>query len=120
MKDYIGIEFQRKIEKDIENSEHNIKRKVFNMVKMDRAYFKKKDTGKEVELFTKCCNIAVDRIGLNKNKPEDWELIEEHCRRQLDDYPATETITPICCKECGRLLKYSSTVNEKAYYGKDD
>ena len=93
---------------------------VFNMVKMDRAYFKKKDTGKEVELFTKCCNTPVDKPGLNKNKPKDWELIEEHCRKQLDDYPATESITPICCEGCCKLLRYSCTVNDKAYYGKDN
>jgi len=93
---------------------------VFNMVKMDRAYFKKKDTGKEVELLTKCCNTPVDHPGLNKNKPEDWELIEDYCRKQLNDYSSTESITPICCKGCGKLLRYSSTVNDKAYYGKDN
>ena len=93
---------------------------VFNMVKMDRSYFKKKDTGKEVELLTKCCNTPVDRPGLNKNKPKDWELIEEYCRKQLDDYATTESITPICCKGCGKLLRYSSTVNDKAYYEKDN
>tara|TARA_R110001592_G_scaffold5372_10_gene29633 strand:- start:366 stop:671 length:306 start_codon:yes stop_codon:yes gene_type:complete len=93
---------------------------VFNMTTMDRAYFKKKDTGKEIELLTKCCNTSVDDNSLNKNKPDDWLLIEEYCRRQLDEYPSTETITPICCKGCGKLLKYTSTVNDKAYYGKGD
>jgi hypothetical protein len=56
---------------------------VFNMTTMNRAYFKKKDTGKVVELLT-------------------------------------ETITPICCDGCGKLLRYSSTVNDKAYHGKDN
>ena len=93
---------------------------VFNMVKMDRSYFKKKDTGKEVELLTKCCKTPVDHPGLNKNKPEDWELIEDYCREQLNMHPSTESITPICCKGCGKLLRYSSTINEKAYYDKDN
>jgi hypothetical protein len=92
---------------------------VFNMTTMNRAYFKKKDTGKVVELLTKCCNTSVDDIGLNKNKADEWELIEDYCRRHLDNYPSTETITPICCDGCGKLLRYSSTVNDKAYYGKD-
>ena len=90
------------------------------MTTMDRAYFKKKDTGKEVQLFTECCNTEVDRPGLNKNKPEDWELIEDYCRRQLDFHSSLETVTPICCKGCGKLLRYSSTLNEKAYYDKDN
>jgi len=89
------------------------------MTTMDRSYFKKKDTGREVELLTKCCKTSVDNTGLNKNKKEDWELIEDYCRTKLNDYPSTESITPICCKECGKLLSYSSTVNNKAYYGKD-
>lgn len=92
---------------------------VFNMTTMDRAYFKKKDTGREVELLTKCCKTSVDDPGLNKNKKEDWEIIEDYCRTKLNDYPSTESITPICCKECGKLLSYSSTVNDKAYHGKD-
>ena len=92
---------------------------VFNMTTMDRAYFKKKDTGREVELLTKCCKTSVDNPGLNKNIKEDWELIGDYCRTKLNDYPSTESITPICCKECGKLLSYSSTVNNKAYYGKD-
>ena len=93
---------------------------VFNMVKMDRSDFKKKDTGKEVELLTKCCKTPVDHPGLNKNKPEDWELIEDYCREQLNMHPSTESITPICCKGCGKLLRYISTINEKAYYEKDN
>ena len=93
---------------------------VFNMTTMDRAYFKKKDTGKVVELLTKCCNTPVDHPGLNKNNSDDWESIEGYCRRQLDFYTSIETITPICCEECGKLLRSSSTVNDKAYYGKDN
>ena len=93
---------------------------VFNMTTMDRAYFKKKDTGTEVELLTKCCETPVDHPGLNKNKSEDWERIENYCRRQLDFYTSLETITPICCDGCGKLLRYSSTINKESYYGKDN
>ena len=59
-------------------------------------------------------------LKLNKNKSDDWERIEDYCRRQLDFYASIETITPICCDGCGKLLRYSSTVNDKAYYGKDN
>lgn len=92
----------------------------FNMVTMDRMYFKKKDTGKEVALTTKCCNEPIDNPGLSIKEPADWVLIEDYCRRSLDNYPSTETITPICCNDCGTLLRYSSTVNNKAYHGKDN
>ena len=26
-----------------------------------------------------------------------------------------QTIEPICCKKCGRLIEYKTTVNERAY-----
>jgi len=89
-------------------------------MKMDRNYFKYKQTGKKTTRYTKCCKLDKDRNHLNKNNPEDWKLIEEYCERQLTDYPSTETIEPICCKKCGRLLKYVSTLNSKAYYGKEE
>jgi len=33
----------------------------------------------------------------------------------LIHYPNCETITPICCKKCGRLLEYKSTLNDRTY-----
>ena len=46
---------------------------------MDREYFKEKRTGKKaVGRYTKCCNQDKDRETLNKNKPDEWELIEQH------------------------------------------
>jgi len=52
---------------------------------------------------------------LNVNEPEDWKLIEEYIEDSLADHSATETITPISCKVCGRLLRYQSTLNDKAW-----
>ena len=87
---------------------------------MDRNYFKHKQTGKKTTQYTKCCKQDKDYDHLNKNNPEDWKLIENHCHRQLTEHPSTETIEPICCKKCGILLKYVSTLNSKAYYGKEE
>ena len=85
-------------------------------IKMDREYFKVKKTGKKPKgRYTKCCNQEKDRDILNKNKPEDWKLIEEYCENQLIHYSSTETIEPICCKKCGRLIQYISTISDKAY-----
>ena len=44
---------------------------------LDRDYFKYKDRPKkkgEVSL-TPCCKKDVDRVGLNVNRKEDWEII---------------------------------------------
>jgi hypothetical protein len=83
---------------------------------MDRQYFKEKKTGKKSKgSHTKCCDRDKDRHILNKNKPHEWKLIEEYCENHLARYSSTETIEPICCKICGRLLEYKSTVNNKAY-----
>jgi len=89
---------------------------------LDRAYFRNKNKPKKDRkksaIITKCCNTDItDREPLNKNKPEEWELIEEHCERHLFDYPSTETIDPVCCEECGRLQEYVCILNEKAYKG---
>jgi|TARA_R100000750_G_C2331481_1_gene90286 hypothetical protein len=84
-------------------------------MKMDRNYFKEKKTGSRTSRFTKCCNQDKDRHILNKKKPHEWELIEEYCENHLTHYSSTETIDPICCKICGRLIEYKSTVNDKAY-----
>ena len=77
---------------------------------LDRDYFKYKDRPKkkgEVSL-TPCCKKDVDRVGLNVNRKEDWEIIEDHIEGKLRDYSSTESITPISCKTCGRLLEYVS------------
>ena len=75
---------------------------------LDRDYFKYKDRPKkkgEVDL-TPCCKKDVDHKGLNVNRKEDWEIIEDHIEGKLRDYSSTESITPISCKTCGRLLEY--------------
>ena len=83
---------------------------------MDRNYFKEKKTGKKSKgSHTICCNQDKDRHILNKNKPHEWELIERHCEDHLIHYSTVKDITPICCKECGRLLEYRCTLNENAY-----
>ena len=88
---------------------------------MDRNYFKEKHTGKKSKgSHTKCCGQSKDRHILNKNKKDEWELIEGHCERHLIHYTSVKDITPICCKVCGRLIEYKSTLNEEAYYGKDN
>ncbi len=87
-------------------------------MKMDRAYFKEKKTGKKSKgTHTICCGQDKDRETLNKNKKADWELIEQHCEDHLTHYPSTIDITPICCKKCGRLIEYKSTVNKNAWNG---
>ena len=81
---------------------------------LDRDYFKYKDRPKkkgEVDL-TPCCKKDVDRVGLNVNRKEDWEIIENHIEGKLRDYSSTESITPISCKTCGRLLEYISKLKE--------
>ena len=85
-------------------------------MKLDRAYFKEKKTGKKSKgTYTICCGQERDRGILNKNNKADWALIEQHCEDHLMYYPTTETIEPICCKKCGRLIEYKTTVNERAY-----
>jgi len=80
-------------------------------MKLNRAYFKKKHTGKEAKAdMTECCNQSRDRNILNKNNSEDWELMEEYCEKSLIGCPGTEAIEIICCKKCGRLIKYLSTL----------
>ena len=81
---------------------------------LDRDYFKYKDRPKkkgEVSL-TPCCKKDVDRVGLNVNREEDWKLIENHIEEQLRIYSHTESITPVSCKKCGRLLKYTSRLKQ--------
>ena len=81
---------------------------------MDRNYFKYKDRPKkknETE-FTPCCNQSVDHKVLNVNRKEDWELIDDHIEENLRFYTSTESITPVSCKKCGRLLKYVSKLRD--------
>ena len=84
---------------------------------MDRDYFKRKknpdwDAKKKL---TECCEQPIDHEVLNVFKKSDWKQIEEHIRQQLHDYPNTETITPVSCEVCGRLLEYECTLNEGAW-----
>ena len=51
----------------------------------------------------------------NVKKKYDWELIEEYIERHLFNYPSTESITPVSCKKCGRLLEYVSALNEQSW-----
>ncbi len=83
---------------------------------LDRDYFKYKDNPRKRKTrLTDCCGKDEDKYTLNVNKPKDWELIEQHIQKSLDDYSSTEAITPISCKVCGRLLRYQSTLNDKAW-----
>ena len=83
---------------------------------MDRNYFKVKKTGKKSKgSHTICCDQDKDRHILNKNKKDEWELIEQHCENHLTYYSTVKDITPICCKVCGRLLEYKCTLHETAY-----
>ena len=83
---------------------------------MDRNYFKEKKTGKISKgSHTKCCGQAKDRHILNKKKPDEWELIEQHCEDHLISYSSTKDITPICCKKCGRLIRYICTIDPDSY-----
>ena len=90
---------------------------------MDREYFKEKRTGKKaVGRYTKCCNQDRDRDTLNKNNKDDWELIEQHCEDHLTRYSSVTDITPICCKVCGRLLRYITTIDtdRHRFKGRDE
>ena len=83
---------------------------------MDRNYFKEKHTGKKSKgSHTICCGQDKDRHILNKNKKDEWEMIERHCEEHLMHYSSVKDITPICCKVCGRLLKYITTIDPKSY-----
>ena len=85
-------------------------------MKLDREYFKEKKTGKKPKgRYTICCGQEKGRGLLNKNNKADWALIEEHCEDHLTYYSSTKTIEPICCKKCGRLIKYITTLSEEAY-----
>ena len=83
---------------------------------LDRDYFKyKNNPRKRKTRLTSCCGLDEDHIVLNVNNKRDWELIEEYIENSLADHSTTEAITPISCKVCGRLLRYQSTLNDKAW-----
>ena len=84
---------------------------------LDRDYFKRKanPNAKKGPQLTECCKQDIDRNILNKNNKDDWELIEDHCEEVLRSNSGTETITPVCCKVCGRLIEYVSTLNDKSW-----
>ena len=87
---------------------------------MNRDYFRNKDRPKKDQkkhrTVTECCKQDItDDPGLNKNNPADWKLMEEHCERHLFQYPSVEDITPRVCDECGKLLDYICTLNDKEY-----
>ena len=83
---------------------------------LDRDYFKyKNNPRKRKTRLTSCCGLDEDHTVLNVNNKKDWELIEEYIENNLADYSSTETITPISCKVCVRLLRYKSTLNSKAW-----
>ena len=51
-------------------------------------------------------------LQLNVKKKKDWELIEDYIERKLREYSSTESITPVSCKTCGRLVKYQSKIED--------
>jgi|TARA_R100001163_G_scaffold50853_1_gene38276 hypothetical protein len=86
---------------------------------LDRDYFKYKDRPKKKgeKDVTPCCGKSLDRVSLNVNIKEDWKIIEDHIEDKLRDYPHTESITPVSCEDCGRLLSYSSVLKrDKKYF----
>ena len=83
---------------------------------LDRDYFKYKDNPRKRKTrLTDCCGLDEDHVVLNVNNEEDWKMIENHIQDVLSDHSSTEAITPISCKVCGRLLRYQSTLNYKAW-----
>ena len=84
---------------------------------LDRDYFKYKNQSKpkDTKRFTECCNTDIDEDSIYVTNENDWRLIEEHIEQHLFNYPSVETMTPVSCTSCGRLLKYESTLNKKAW-----
>ena len=86
---------------------------------LDRDYFKYKDRPKKKDEtdVTPCCGQSVDREGLNVNREEDWKLIEDHIEEHLTSHPSVETVNPVSCEKCGKLLRYSAVLKrDKKYY----
>ena len=86
------------------------------MKPLDRNYFKKKKNPKaDIHKYTECCKQDPDARILNKNNKGDVEQIENHCEQHLIDYSGTESVQPICCDVCGRLIEYSITLKETSW-----
>lgn len=82
-------------------------------MKLDRAYFKEKHTGKKADSqYTVCCGELVDRHILNKNNEADYALMEDYVEEALQQNSGTEYMKIECCEECGRLLKYVSVLTQ--------
>ena len=84
---------------------------------LDRNYFKYKDRPKpkETKETKTCCNQDIDHKTLKVKKKTDSELIEDYSEEKLREYSDTESINPVSCKKCGRLLEYSSKlINKKS------
>jgi hypothetical protein len=81
---------------------------------LDRDYFKYKDRPKpkDAKKLTPCCEQDVDHKTLNVKNKTDWELIEDYIEQKLFEYSDTESITPVSCKKCGRLLNYLSKLKD--------
>jgi|TARA_R110000824_G_scaffold76691_1_gene194249 hypothetical protein len=81
---------------------------------LDRDYFKYKDSPKRHDDtdVTSCCGLDVDHRVLNAKDKEDWVQIENHIEDYLRDYKSTESIIPIICKDCGRLLEYITILKQ--------
>ena len=79
---------------------------------LDRNYFRYKDRPKKEDEkeITDCCGQDKEHHVLNSNNKDEWELIERHIERHLRDYPNTESITPVVCEKCGRLIEYISNL----------
>ena len=84
---------------------------------INRDYFKLKEDPNALkgDKYMKCCGSEKDHEVLNVKKKYDWELIERYIEQHLFNYPSTETITPVSCTKCGRLLEYKSTLNKQSW-----
>ena len=84
---------------------------------INRDYFKLKEDPNALknDKYMKCCGSEKDHEVLNVKKKRDWKLIEEYIERELFEHKNTETVTPVSCKKCGRLLEYICTLNENTW-----
>ena len=65
-----------------------------------------KDTKEKNYLFN-----AIETFEPVKKKA-DWELIEDYIEQKLFEYSDNESITPVSCKKCGRLMNYLSKIKD--------
>ena len=83
---------------------------------LDRDYFKYRDNPRKRKTrLTDCCGADEDLRCLNVNEEEDWKKVEHHIEDTLFDYSHVEAVTPISCKVCGRLIRYETILNDKAW-----